>query len=223
MRLIAHRGFDDEYPPNTVAAVKQAAPQADMIELDIHRCKSGELVVAHNEIIDIGLDGVSEVDELTAAELADLDTHEGEGIQTLEEVIDAIPAETDVNCELKESECIDDALQIAREAPNHVVVSSFDAETVHETREESDGVSLAYVLDATPTDDIEFAESIDCAFVHPHTSLCLLTDLVTQAHDAGMEVNAWTVDSQPGAWALKQRGVDGVIASSPDVIDSRGE
>jgi glycerophosphoryl diester phosphodiesterase len=220
MRLIAHRGFDDEYPPNTVAAVRKAASRADMIELDVHRCRSGELVVAHNDILDIDIDGITRVDDLTAAELADLDAHEGEGIQTLEGVLDAIPADTAVNFELKASECIDEALRIARNAPNHVVVSSFDAETIHEASRDDEGVSLAYVLDATPTDDIEFAQSIDCEFVHPHTSVCLLTDLVTQAHDAGMEVNAWTVDTRSAAWALEQRGVDGVIASSPDVLDS---
>lgn len=218
MRLIAHRGFDGEYPPNTVAAVERAAPQADMIELDVRQCQSGELVVAHNDLVDIDIEGVSRVDDLSASELAALDAHDGEGVQTLERVLDAVPAETDVNFELKEAETIADALALARDAPNHVVVSSFDAETICETRERDDGVSLAYILDATPSEDIDLARSLDCAFVHAHTSVCLLTDLVSTAHERDMAVHAWTVDSRIGAWALEQRGVDGVIASSPSVL-----
>jgi glycerophosphoryl diester phosphodiesterase len=220
MRLIAHRGFDDQYSANTIAAVEQAVPRSDAIELDVRRCESGELVVAHNDIVDIAIDGIDRVDDLSAAELADLDAHDGEGIQTLNRVVEAIPADTDVNFELKEADLIDDALGVARDAPNHVIVSSFDAETIHNASERAEGVSLAYILDATPADDIEFADSIDCQYVHPHTSLCLVTDLVSEAHDAGMEVNAWTVDSRASAWALEKRGVDGVIASSPDVLDS---
>jgi glycerophosphoryl diester phosphodiesterase len=223
MRLIAHRGFDDQYSANTIAAVERAVPQADAIELDVRRCRSGELVVAHNEILEIDIDGIDRVEDLTAAELAELDAHDGEGIQTLERVIEAIPADVDVNFELKESTIIDDALEIAAEAPNHVIVSSFDAETIDATSERDTGVSLAYILDATPTDDLAFAAEIDCAYVHPHTSICLVTDVVAQAHEAGMEVNAWTVDSRAAAWALEKRGVDGVIASSPSVLDKESE
>jgi len=220
MRLIAHRGFDEEHPPNTVAAAERAAKQADMIELDVRRCASGELVVAHNDIVDIDVDGVERVEDLTATELAALDAHDGEGVQTLARLLEAIPVGTDVNFELKKGDLIDDALEIAEAAANDVVVSSFDAETIRETRERGEGVALAYVLDATPTDDVALADSLDCAFVHPHTAVCLFTDVVSQAHDAGMEVNAWTVDSGVAAWALEERGVDGVIASSPAVLDS---
>ena len=223
MRLIAHRGFDDEHPPNTVAAVERAASKADVIELDVRRCGSGELVVAHNDLVDIGIDGIDRVDDLTAGELTALDAHEGEGVQTLERVLEAIPADTGVNFELKEAEAINDALDLAEEAPNEVIVSSFDADTIRETRERDESVSLAYVLDATPADDLVLADDLECSFVHPHTSLCLLTDVVAEAHDAGMEVNAWTVDSRAAAWALEKRGADGVIASSPSVLDRESE
>ncbi|MDS0294963.1 hypothetical protein [Halogeometricum luteum] len=40
-----------------------------------------------------------------------------------------------------------------------------------------------------------------------------------KGHEAGMTVNAWTVDSRLGALALERRGVDGVIASSPRVTE----
>ncbi|AQL41507.1 glycerophosphodiester phosphodiesterase [Halorientalis sp. IM1011] len=220
MRLVAHRGFDEQYSANTVAAVEGAVPHADMIELDIHRCASGELVVAHDALVDIGLDGVDHVDELTASELAALDAHGGEGIQTLAAVLDSIPADVGVNLELKESDITEQALSMAESTPHEVIVSSFDPEAlrgVHPERRAD--VDLAYVLGLTPNDDLTVARELDCGYVHPNAWQCLLTGVVGAAHDAGLGVNAWTVDSRPGAWALQRRGVDGLIASSPHVTE----
>jgi glycerophosphoryl diester phosphodiesterase len=218
MRLIAHRGFDEQYSANTVAAIKQAIPHADMVELDIRRCASGELVVAHNPLVNIDIEGVDQVDELTASELAALDAHNGEGIQTLNTVLDAIPAEVGINLELKDPDITEQALELAESAPHEIIISSFDADALRGVHpEENTNVELGYVLGTTPGDDLTVARDLDCAFVHPNAWLCLLTGVVADAHDAGLTVNAWTVDSQPGAWALSWRGVDGLIASSPHV------
>lgn len=218
MRLVAHRGFDEQYSANSVAAVREAVPRADMIELDVRRCASGELVVAHNALVDISIDGVDQVDELTASELATLDAHDGEGIQTLETVLDSIPADVGVNLELKDPEITEQALGVANTIRHDVVISSFDPDALRGVSPEANAnVELAYVLGAPPTDGLAVARNLDCAFVHPNAWLCLLTGIVSNAHDAGLEVNAWTVDSRPGAWALARRGVDGLIASSPHV------
>lgn len=218
MRLVAHRGFDKQHSANSVAAVEKAIPHADMVELDIRRCASGELVVAHNALVDIGIDGVDQVDELTASELAALDAHDGEGVQTLNTVLDAIPPEVGVNLELKDPDISEQAFAVAESVPHEVIISSFDPDALRGVHpEENSNVDLAYVLGATPDDDLATATDLDCAFVHPNAWLCLLTGVVARAHDAGLAVNAWTVDSRPGAWALSQRGVDGLIASSPHV------
>lgn len=220
MRLIAHRGFDGQYSANTVEAVEGAIPHADMIELDIRRCASGELVVAHDALVDISIDGVDQVDELTAPELAALDAHDGEGIQTLDTVLDSIPADVGVNLELKDPDITEQALTVAESTPHEVIISSFDREALRGVHpQEKTNVELAYVLGAPPTDDLAVARELDCAFVHPNAWLCLLTGVVADAHNAGLSVNAWTVDSRPGAWALAQRGVDGLIASSPHVTE----
>ncbi|ERG93670.1 glycerophosphodiester phosphodiesterase [Haloquadratum walsbyi] len=220
MQLVAHRGFDKQYSANTVAAVERAIQNADMVEIDIRRCASGELVVAHNALIDIDIDGIDRVDELTATELAALDAHDGEGVQTLNTVLDMVPAEVGVNLELKDPKITEQVLTVAESVPHEVIISSFDPDALRGVHpKKNTNVELAYVLGATPDDDLAVAMGLDCAFVHPNAWLCLLTGVVARAHDAGLAVNAWTVDSRPGAWALSQRGVDGLIASSPHVVD----
>jgi glycerophosphoryl diester phosphodiesterase len=189
-----------------------------MVELDVRRCASGELVVAHNPLVDLDVDGVTEVDELTASELASLDAHDGEGVQTLRTVLDAVPGDTGINLELKDPATVEQALSVARETPHHVVVSSFDADAIRRVDADGgEGVEWAYVLGLTPGDDLSVARDLDCDHVHPNAWYCLLTDVVAEADEAGLTVNAWTVDSRPGAWALARRGVDGLIASSPHV------
>ncbi|WP_299268253.1 glycerophosphodiester phosphodiesterase [Halorientalis sp.] len=220
MRLIAHRGFDGQHSANTVAAVNGAIPHADMIELDVQRCASGELVVAHDSLLDIDVDGLTRVEDLDAATLAALDAHDGEGIQTLGVVLDAIPEDTGVNLELKQRGIVEEALEPARSTPHHVIISSFDDEAIRQAQAGDDpSVELAYVLGATLGDDLEVAATADCEYVHPNAWLCLFTGIVGDAHDAGLAVNAWTVDSRVGAWALAHRGVDGLIASSPHVTE----
>jgi glycerophosphoryl diester phosphodiesterase len=174
--------------------------------------------VAHNPLVDIGLDGVDEVEELTASELAALDAHDGEGIQTLEAVLKSIPTDVGVNLELKDPEITDRALAMAESVPHEVIISSFDAAALEGVHPDEKGdVELAYVLGTALGDNLDIALDLDCAFVHPNAWLCLLTGVVADAHEAGLAVNAWTVDSRPGAWALERRGVDGLIASSPHV------
>ncbi|WP_276301700.1 glycerophosphodiester phosphodiesterase [Halorussus lipolyticus] len=223
MRLVAHRGFADRYPENTVRAFEDAATVADWIELDVRRCESGELVVFHDDRLDrlTGASGrVAETPWETLRTLDVLDS--GEEVPVLGDALAAIPASVGVNVELKERGLSADALAIAEEVGNDVVVSSFDAETLREVREADSSVSLAFIT-REATGAVETARELGCEFLHPHFEACLDaeddagTGLVAQAHDAGLEVNAWTVKTPEEADALRAVGVDGLIADSPDV------
>lgn len=217
MRLVAHRGFADRYPENTVRAFREAAEAADAIELDVRRCGSGELVTFHDERLDRLTGASGHLADTSWDELRTLDVLDsGESIPRLRDAFEAIPPAVAVNVELKERGLADDALAVAEEFENDLIVSSFDAGALREVREVDSDVSLAYIID-TAAGAVETARNLDCAFVHPHLDACLDTDLVVQAHDAGMEVNAWTVTTREQAANLQEAEVDGLIADSPDV------
>ena len=218
VRLVAHRGFADRYPENTRRAFRAAASVADAIELDVRRCGSGELVVFHDERLDrlTGTSGhLAESPLETLQTLSVLDS--GESVPRLRDAFEAIPPAVAVNVELKERGLAADVLAVAGKFENDLLLSSFDAEALREAREADREVSLAYITD-TAAGAVETARGLDCAFVHPHLDACLDTDLVAQAHDAGMEVNAWTVKTHEQAANLREAGVDGLIADSPDVV-----
>lgn len=218
MRLIAHRGFGDVYPENTLGAFRQAAEVADMIEIDIQRCGSGELVVFHDDTIDDETDGSGRIDELSVSELAALDVHgSGEGVPTLADALATIPASVGIVFELKAPDTATDALAVANATAHDVVISSVHADVLRAVRAADADATLAPVVDATPGDDLDLAIKLNCDYVHPHWSVCLATDIVEDAHAAGMEVHAWTIDSAFETRLFDIADFDGVIADRPDV------
>ena len=73
--VFGHRGFSQEYPENTMISFSKCAenPLIDAVELDVHLCKSGEVVVAHDFSLKrtAGID--REIEELSLDELKDID------------------------------------------------------------------------------------------------------------------------------------------------------
>ena len=70
MRIIGHRGASGYAPENTLEAFELAIRQGvSMIELDVHRCATGELVVIHDERVDRTTDGTGLVAEMTEMEI----------------------------------------------------------------------------------------------------------------------------------------------------------
>ncbi|WP_273836657.1 glycerophosphodiester phosphodiesterase [Halococcus sp. PRR34] len=219
MRLIAHRGFADRHPENTLVAIERAASDADMIELDVRRCGSGELVVIHDETVDRVTDVTGRVDELSADDLADFDVLDtGTGVPTLAEAAGAIPADTGIVIDCKEHGIATEAAAAASTVDNEVIVSSFDAPTLDALETDDPTVELACLIGLRPDDDFDDALALDCSYIHPHWGHWLMTDAIERAHDAGMDVNVWTIDTSIAIERLRQAGVDGVIADSPDVL-----
>lgn len=218
MRLIAHRGFAGHHPENTLRAVRAAADCADEIEVDVRRCDSGELVVIHDATLDRVTDGSGAVCRHTLSELRALDVlGTGEGVPTLEAVLDAVPPTVGVNLELKEVGLAEDALQLAGGADAQVCVSSFHANELEGCRGVDPDVPRAYLFESEPGDAMEFARQLDCSFVHPSRDCCD-EQLVGDAHAHGMSVNVWTVTDRNEARRLAEWGVDGVIADYADVL-----
>ncbi len=217
VRCIAHRGFAETYPENTVAAVRSAFDHVGVVEVDVRRCGSGELVVAHDETVDRIAEQSGPLADFDAGELAALDVlGSGEGVPTLQAVLDAVPPGGELNLELKETGLAADALAAAADADVDVLISSFSVDVLEEARE-AGADRLAYLsAEKDEAGILNVARDLDCTALHPHWQLCV-DEFVDRAHDAGIAVNAWTVPSRHDADALDVVGVDGVIVDRPEV------
>lgn len=106
-RVIAHQGGDGLWPGDTMYAFENAVNLgADVLEMDAHITKDGQIVLMHDEKVDRTTDGTGLIEGLTLAELKQLDAaykwskddgktfpYRGQGIQvpTLEELFQQFP------------------------------------------------------------------------------------------------------------------------------------
>jgi glycerophosphoryl diester phosphodiesterase len=235
MEYVAHRGCAGQYPENTRRAVRASAPHVDRVEVDVRRCGSGELVVHHRDDLSVKTDGAGFVHASSLATLREVDVlGAGEGVPTFGEVLAEIPAGVDVQVDLKHEGLVGDVAEAVADEPNEAVLCSTD-ERVLAAAADADGVSLPFGLvsfahfETRPVSDEEVARvdyepvvataaDLGCSFVEAPTKLCLRTAFVAAAHDAGLDVVAWPVDSADAAAALREAGVDGLMLDRHDVV-----
>jgi glycerophosphoryl diester phosphodiesterase len=105
--VIAHQGGDGVWPGDTMYAFQNAVEiGADVLEMDAHITKDGQIVLMHDEKVDHTTDGTGLIEDLTLPELKQLDAayqwsndegktfpYRGQGIQvpTLEELFQKFP------------------------------------------------------------------------------------------------------------------------------------
>lgn len=211
VRVIAHRGFAEIYPENTVHAIRSAVPDADMVEIDVQRCASGELIVFHDDTLDRLTTGSGPVYEHHIDELSSLTVAEStETISTLNEIVETVPPSVDINIELKHDGMAEEIRAIVNTTPNDVLVSSFDRAALAELDDE---IPTALLFDESFDRNLDIAVELDCGYVHLHYGLCT-PDRVEAAHDRDLSVNTWTVPHEETVTYL-EHGVDGVFLDRP--------
>lgn len=219
MEIIGHRGCAMQYPENTVTAVTRAAEYVDAVEVDVRRCATGELVVFHDETVDRLTDSSGQVGDLPWDHLADLEIEDsGETIPRLSSVVDAIPDSVSLQVELKETGLGSDVRDQVVDSGHDVLISSFEPAAIEEVIDSGWAVPTGYLFDSDPDERLGTALDLGCAAVHPHYDLCLSTDIVDTAHEAGLKVIAWKAARTPEeVKRLRSIGVDGVTADRWDI------
>ncbi|MEA5408086.1 glycerophosphodiester phosphodiesterase family protein [Haloarculaceae archaeon H-GB2-1] len=218
--VFAHRGFAADYPENTLAALRAAGATADGIELDAQQCRSGEVVVIHDESLDrlTGTSGtVADTDWETLRELDVLDS--GERIPLLSEAFEVVPDDVTMNVELKADGIADAVSEVCERFDHEVVVSSFSTTALEEASVAGDD-TLGFLFTEEPEAAVRTAVELGCEWVHPEYRLCLETDVLERAHDRGLGVRAWTVNDQSTIEELDANGVDAVITDREALADA---
>jgi len=216
MKLIGHRGFADAFPENTEIAFKNTPKHANMVELDLRRCRSGEVVVLHDGAVDDVTNSSGELDEFSADELADLDVHEsGHGVPTLSRVLEILPSTVGLNLDLKELGLAADVVDAVQDWDAQVVLSSADKAVLQEVKRVDPDIPTALIFAIKPEKNLEEAEKLGCTHVQPHWVVSLSTNLIEDAHERDMGVFVWAIDTDIGAQICRKFGADGVISNKP--------
>ena len=214
MRRLAHRGDWRHVPENSVPAFRAAmeVPGCDGIELDVRLSGEGTPVVIHDATL-------ARVQRLPGR-VRDLDDAalEAAGVPTLASTLSAVPADAFVDVELKG----DDhgpptaaVLLAARgDAPARAVVSSFDPPSLVTMRELLPDWPRWLNADALAPATLFLALGLGCAAVSIRWQ-AVTPETMRRAHEAGIEVAAWTVRQTATADRLERLGVVACCVEGP--------
>lgn len=241
--IIAHRGASGYAPENTLEAFELAAKmRAHGVELDVHICKSGELVVAHDERIDRVSDGTGAIAGMTLTQLKARNfnktrpDYKAGTLLTLGEVYQLLrPTGLLVNVEMKnsrieypnlESLCLETA---AKEGMSErVIYSSFNHYSLLRVKALDKSAVCGLLYDCRLYAPWDYAKRLGVDALHPHFSELRVDWEVQSAHLLGLSVNPWTVNTAEDLRWVMAAGADGIITNYPDVAlgilrETRGE
>jgi glycerophosphoryl diester phosphodiesterase len=230
---IAHRGFSELYPENTMLAFNMAADYgADMIELDVHMSRDGRLVVIHDDTVDRTSDGSGYVKELTLEELRELDFGHGRTfsgplpIPLLEDVIDGFSGRVMLNIEIKncpmqyqgiEAEIV--SLLKKKDRSGSVVISSFDHYSLERVRILNDGIRIGMLYSGLWTGFEREVDHLGAWSVHPELTSFFPPQL-RWARGRSIKVYPWVAMNRESVAALRDSGLaDGIMVNDLRLFD----
>ncbi len=245
--VIAHQGGDGVWPGETMFAYQHAADLGvDVLEMDIHITKDGELILMHDETVDRTTDGTGEIESMTLAELKQLDAgydwtpdegktfpFRGQGITitTLEEVFQSFPGKN-MTIEIKKSNTsmIKPFCELIRRhnMQDKVLVASFYDDKMKEFRAECPEVATSSAKQET-TVFVLMSKAFLSGFYSPKFislqvpeesgGITVMTKaFVKAAHARGLAVEVWTINDVDTMQKLIGWGVDGLITDRPDLM-----
>lgn len=220
---IGHRGAMEYVPENTIASIEKALElDVDAIEIDVHKCASGELVVFHDFTLDRMTDGTGEVSKHLLFDLKLLKVRNRFEIPTLQEVLDFVDQKCIVNIELKGKDTAKEACKVINEyvenrgwSSDNFILSSFQHHELEAVFKINPNLKLAVLTKANVTDAVAFAKTINAYAIHPNVALLTHAN-VKLAQEQGFKVITWTVNDDDTIARMKQYGVDGIISDIPD-------
>lgn len=215
--ILGHRGASISHPENTLEAFAAAiAAGADGVELDVRRSADDVLVVHHDAHL---VDGRM-VRDVAAADLPATVPSLAEALISVHDAFVNIeiknsPSDSDHDAEMGVSAAVA-ALVAGLGGYERRLVSAFELDSVLRIQAIDPGIAIGWLTMARddPGSIIDHAAAHGLQAINPNDRQ-VDRAFVALAHDAGLKVFVWTVDSAPRALQLAEFGVDGIITNDP--------
>lgn len=232
-KILAHRGFSEKYPENTMLAFKKAA-EYDIagFELDVHKTKDGVIVVTHDEAIDRVSNGTGMIVDMTYEELKDLDFRNGMDqhefdedtkLPTLDEFLTWLKnTKFIVNIELKSNiiryegmvkETVD--LVKKHDLIDRVILSSFNHKDIVEAKKICPEIKCGILTWSVLNNPADYVESTRAEYYHPDFMMVDEDDL-KDLKDKNIGVNPYTVNDPDDIKRLAEMGAKYIITDNPE-------
>jgi glycerophosphoryl diester phosphodiesterase len=220
---IGHRGAMGHQPENTLASFQKALDlKVDAIELDVYKCKTGELVVIHDDRLERTTNGKGYTEEHTLCELKKLDAGNGNVIPTLNEALDLMDNQVLVNIELKGENTAEEVAKVIRNYVNNknwnsdnFLVSSFDQPELNKFKIDYPEINIGVLLEGIPLDYSKIAVNMNAYSIHLSINF-INQKFIDDAQKNKLKVYVYTVNENDDILKMRKMGVDGVFCNFPE-------
>ena len=210
---------------NTIPSIKKAIELGvDGIEIDVFKCKSGEIVVFHDKKLDRLTNSSGYIEDLSYDSINKIKVMGKYRIPQLIEVIDILPNEIFLNIELKGEETSQKVNEIVTEFINRTeskldrfIISSFNWKELEKFRLFNSKIPIAVLTDTTPLNAISVAKKLNAVAINPNYKL-LNKNTVNEIKKEGLKIFPYTVNSLNDIDKMKTFRVDGIITDYPERI-----
>ncbi len=228
--VLGHRGAMGHAPENTlVSFAKGLELGADMLELDIHMSRDGELIVMHDGEVARTTDGKGHVKDLTLAEIKKLDAgskfdarFRDERVPRLVEVVEwaktRIPLVIEIKGDPIPAAGIEEKLiEMLREfgTVDDTLVISFHHPSVKRVKELEPRVMTGILFTGMLVDPVAAARAAFADSVRPSYAYWT-PELVAQVHAAGLGASSWIVNHEAEMDYVVPMGLDSIGSNFPE-------
>lgn len=223
MLVIGHRGAMGHETENSLPSIQKAMNmEVDMIEIDVFKIASGEIVVFHDEKIDRLTDGKGSLETLNLQEVKALTLEGNHKIPLLNEVLDLIDHKVSLNIELKGADTakevnfiINKYIQENGWSAEDFIISSFNWQELVIMRQLNPDISMAVLTEENPLDAIPMAKKLNATAINPYYKT-LKKESVGHIQKLGFKVFTYTVNRPKDIKKMRKFGVDGIFTNYPE-------
>lgn len=229
MKIIAHRGASGEFPENSLVAFQQAMKQGcDGIELDVqYHQPSGEFILIHDQHLVVNGQRFH-INQLSLQQLLEFKPDLQRGICTLPSALQTISKQCLINIEFKSSvqgseldQQITQLNNILAQAitdnivnAEQLILSSFNHYAIESASLLLPRFATAALIASCPIHYAEFCQALKVSGLNLSID-CLNQEIVTDAHQRGLEVWVYTVDEPDDIKRCLSYNVDGIFTNFP--------
>ena len=223
--VIGHRGAMGHETENTLASVQKALDLGvDMIEIDVFKIESGEILVFHDERVDRLTNGGGKIEEYNIVDARKLILDGNHSIPMLQDVLKLVDKRVKMNIELKGANTADRVNFIIESyikrngwTLDQFLISSFNWDELRSFRSLNPDIAIAVLVEGDPLKALAVAKELNAEAINPDY-LQLNEQIVDSIHEAGFEVYTWTVNAPAEIRRMKKIGVDGIFSDYPERI-----
>ncbi len=223
--IIGHRGTNVGVVENTITAFKKAIEQgAQMIEFDVWKCASGEIVVFHDATFERLIGDVRSIKSLSLHEIEQLSLPIEEKIPTLRQVMDSVDRRVMLNIEVKDGEAFEGVGKLIQEyivekgwQESDFLVSSFDHFGLRYFMKRYFKIPTGVITSAALIDYGKYLINlnVDYAIVDvQHLSVSFCTTL----KESGKKIIVYTVNDRNMLSKALELSVYAIVTDFPDFI-----